>query len=57
MAHDADYGLMIWDGLSIGTLNSMKAMKDRNKRFCVVVDGTLYDERNSDMVINALLNR
>jgi hypothetical protein len=54
MAHDADYGLMLWDGLSIGTLNSMRAMKNRKKGFCVVVDGTLYDEENSDIAINAL---
>jgi hypothetical protein len=57
MAHDADYGLMIWDGLSIETLNTIKAMKNKHKGFCVVVDGTLYDEENSDMVINTLTNR
>jgi hypothetical protein len=57
MANDADYALMIWDGLSIGTLNNIKEMKNRNKGFCVVVDGTLYDEDNSDIAINALLNR
>jgi hypothetical protein len=57
MAHDADCGLMIWDGLSIGTLNAIKEMKNRNKGFCLVVDGTLYDEENSDIAINRLTNR
>ena len=57
MADDADCGLMIWDGLSIGTLNVIKEMKNRNKGFCLVVDGTLYDEENSDMAINRLTNR
>jgi hypothetical protein len=57
MACNADYGLMIWDGVSIGTLNSIKEMKNRNKGFCVVVDGTLYEEEESDIIINTLINR
>jgi hypothetical protein len=57
MANDADYGLMIWDGLSVGTLNTIKEMKNRNKGFCVVVDGMFYDEDDSDIVINTLTNR
>jgi hypothetical protein len=57
LAHDADYGLMIWNGLSIGTLNTIKAMKDSNKRFDVVLDGAIYDEENIDILINTHMNR
>jgi hypothetical protein len=57
MADDADCALMLWDGVSIGTLNVIKAMKNRNKRCCVVVDGTLYDEEDSDVAVNTLINR
>jgi hypothetical protein len=52
MAKDADYGLMIWDGLSPGTLNNIKEMKNRNKRFYVVLDGMIIDEKNIDSLIN-----
>jgi hypothetical protein len=57
MAYDADCALMIWDGLSIEALNIIKAMKDRNKGVCVIVDGVFYDEENSDIIINKLTNR
>jgi hypothetical protein len=52
-----DSAVMIWDGLNIETLNSIKAMKDRNKGVCVIVDGVFYDEENSDIIINKLTNR
>lgn len=52
MAEDADYGLMIWDGLSPGTLNNIKEMKNRNKRFYVVLEGLVVDEKNVDRIIN-----
>jgi ribosomal protein S13 len=52
MAKDADYGLMIWDGLSHGTLNNIKEMKNRNKRFYVVLDEMIIDEKNIDAIIN-----
>jgi hypothetical protein len=57
MAHDADCGLMIWDGLSIKTLNNIKELKDRNKRFHVVLDGAIFDEETVDILINTRLNR
>ena len=38
MAIDANYGLMIWDGESKGTLSNIKEMKNRNKRFFVAID-------------------
>jgi hypothetical protein len=52
MANAADYGLMIWDGSSIGTLNNIKEMKNRNKRFYVVSDGRIFDEENIDTILN-----
>jgi hypothetical protein len=57
MADDADYGLMLWDGVSIETLNAIKEMKNRNKGFSVVLDRTLIDEATSDIIINTLMNR
>jgi hypothetical protein len=57
IANNADCALMIWDGLSIEILNIIKAMKDRNKGFCLIVDGVFYDEENSDIIINTLTNR
>lgn len=41
MARDADYGLMIWDGKSKGTLNNIMTMKQLNKKFFVVNNGRL----------------
>jgi hypothetical protein len=52
MAKDADYGLMIWDGLSPGTLNNIKEMKSRNKRFYVILEGMIIDEKDVDIIIN-----
>jgi hypothetical protein len=57
MARDSDCGLMIWDGLSIKTLNNIKEMKTRNKRFEVVLDDTIFDEDTIDIAINTQLNR
>jgi hypothetical protein len=52
MAQDADYGLMIWDGTSLGTLNNIKEMKNRKKRFYVILDRLIFDEENIDTIIN-----
>jgi hypothetical protein len=52
MAEDADYGLMIWDGKSPGTLNNIKEMKNRNKRFFVIYKETVIDEKNTDLLIS-----
>jgi hypothetical protein len=57
MAHEADYGLMIWDGLSIKTLNNIKELKNSNKGFHVVLDGAIFDEETVDIVINRHINR
>jgi hypothetical protein len=51
MAEDADYGLMIWDGQSPGTLNNIKEMKNRSKRFFVFLNGMMIDEKNIDTLI------
>jgi hypothetical protein len=52
MAKDADYGLMIWDGSSPGTFNNIREMKNRNKRFYVIRDGVIVDEKDIDVTIN-----
>jgi hypothetical protein len=57
MAHDADYGLMIWDGESQGTLNNILAMKTEKKKFSVIVKNMLVDGNNIDSFINATSNK
>jgi hypothetical protein len=52
MAKDSDYGLMIWDGKSQGTLNNIEEMKKENKRFFVVLDGVIIDDTNIDSLID-----
>ncbi|MFA5518694.1 MAG: hypothetical protein WDA74_05500 [Spirochaetota bacterium] len=52
MANDADFGLMIWDGKSEGTLNNISMMKLRNKRFFVVIDEMIIDEKRIDSFLN-----
>jgi len=53
MAHDADYGLMIWDGESQGTLNNILTMKSNKKKFMVIMENMLVDGNNIDRLINA----
>jgi succinyl-CoA synthetase alpha subunit len=57
LVNDADFGLLIWNGLSIGTLNIIKAMKTRNKGFHVVLDAIPYDEKSFDVFLNSYINR
>jgi len=45
MANDADYGLMIWDGKSKGTLGNINEMKRLNKQFYVILNGKVVDDR------------
>ena len=52
MARDADYGLMIWDGKSKGTLGNIKEMKKQNKRFYVILNGVIIDDKKFDTRIN-----
>lgn len=51
MANDADYGLMIWDGKSEGTLNNVSMMKSKNKRFFVVIEEIVVDEQHVDTIL------
>lgn len=46
MAQDADYGLMIWDGKSPGTLNNMRMMARRGKKFIVVYEGSILSKQS-----------
>jgi len=52
MAREADYGLMIWDGKSKGTLGNIKEMKEQNKHFYVILNGEIIDDKNIDSKIN-----
>ena len=52
MARDADYGLMIWDGKSKGTLGNIKEMKEQNKNFYVISNREIIDDKNIDSRIN-----
>jgi hypothetical protein len=56
MAIDADYGLMIWDGESKGTLANIKEMKKRNKRFFVVMKDILILDEKVESIINMHLD-
>jgi len=46
MANDADYGLMIWDGKSKGTLGNINEMKRLNKQFYVILNGKIVDDKH-----------
>lgn len=52
MAEDADYGLMIWDGKSHGTFNNIKEMRNRNKKFFVIIKENIMDENNIESIMN-----
>ena len=51
MANDADYGLMIWDGKSEGTLNNISKMKIKSKKFFVIIDELIVDEKHVDAIL------
>jgi hypothetical protein len=50
MAHEADVGLMLWDGNSIGTLLNAMRLIDMDKRVVIYVvpDGNFKEFRNKD---------
>jgi hypothetical protein len=50
MAIDSDYGLMIWDGKSKGTLSNIQKMKEQKKKFLVISKETLFSDKNIDML-------
>jgi hypothetical protein len=51
MAKDADYGLMIWDGKSKGTLSNIQTMKSENKKFLVILGDFIVTDTNIDSII------
>lgn len=53
MANDADYGLMIWDGESKGTLANIKEMKIKNKRFFVFYKDNCILDKDIDSFIQS----
>ena len=52
MSIDADFGLMIWDGKSKGTLNNIKMMKNLSKPFIVIINNEEIDESKINDFIN-----
>jgi len=48
MANDADFGLMIWDGKSRGTLGNIIEMKEQKKHFYVIFNEDIIDDKNFD---------
>lgn len=51
MANYADYGLMIWDGKSKGTMNNISIMKSQNKKFFVIIGEMIVDEKNIESIL------
>ena len=56
MSHEADYGFMLWDGKSKGTLNNMLNLCEGNKKVLVYFSGTksFYTLQNFDDVLDLL---
>jgi len=52
MSKDSDYGLMIWDGESKGTLNNIQNMKILNKKFFVILGNIIIQDKNIDSLIS-----
>jgi len=52
MVKDTDYGLMIWDGKSKGTLNNIKNMFAAKKKFCVILDGNIITDKEIDAILS-----
>jgi hypothetical protein len=52
MARDAEYGLMIWDGHSSGTLNNILILTEQRKIVSVYVtcDKSFYDLKNASQL-------
>lgn len=51
MAKDTDFGLMIWDGKSKGTFNNISVMKEKNKRFFLIIDEILVTDKNVETIL------
>ena len=42
---------MVWDGKSEGTLNNISMMKQKNKRFFVVIEEMIVNENHIESVL------
>lgn len=51
MAKESDYGLMVWDGESKGTLNNIQLMNKLNKKFFVALDGLIVSNVQIEEII------
>lgn len=51
MAKESDYGLMVWDGESKGTLNNIQLMNKLNKKFFVALDGLIVNNIQIEEII------
>jgi hypothetical protein len=51
MVKDTDYGLMIWDGKSKGTLNNIKNMHAAQKKFYVIWKEKIITDDNIDTIL------
>ncbi|MDR0306486.1 MAG: hypothetical protein LBI42_06585 [Chitinispirillales bacterium] len=54
MVADTDYGLMIWDGKSKGTLNNIKAMQEAQKKFYVILEEMVVPSDRIDSVLDII---
>lgn len=48
MAEHSDYALMVWDGISKGTLNNIHAMQQLGKKFVIVKNGLYYNMKKEE---------
>jgi hypothetical protein len=53
MAADTDYGLMIWDGKSKGTLSNIKTMLLAQKMFHVILNEDIMTNNQIEILLNA----
>jgi hypothetical protein len=51
MAKDADYGLMIWDGKSKGTLANINEMKKQRKSFYIIKGDEIINDKKTNSKI------
>lgn len=54
MVADTDYGLMIWDGKSKGTLNNIKAMQEAQKKFYVILEEMVVPSDDIDSILRII---
>jgi len=52
MSVDSDFGFMIWDGKSKGTLNNIRLMKAQNKQFRVVINNEIVSENKLNFYVS-----